>query len=58
MRSIAQIATLVLFLTLLGGVPTAPAAPPDGTLAIGVHVTLVSRWLDPVSYTHLTLPTN
>src|SRR6185312_15846066 len=47
MRSIAQIATLVLLLTLLGGVPTAPAAPPDGTLAIGVHVTLVSRWLDP-----------
>src|SRR6185503_12990751 len=47
MRSIAQIATLVLLLTLLSGVPTAPAAPPDGTLAIGVHVTLVSRWLDP-----------
>src|SRR5258706_12851457 len=47
MRSIAQIATFALLLTLLGGVLTAPAAPPDGTLAIGVHVTLVSRWLDP-----------
>jgi peptide/nickel transport system substrate-binding protein len=30
----------------LGG-RAALAAPPDGTLAIGVHVTLVSRWLDP-----------
>jgi len=39
----------ILFLilaTLAGGLP-AGAAPPDGTLAIGVHVTLVSRWLDP-----------
>src|SRR4030095_4760141 len=32
---------------LLGGAVTAYAAPSDGTLAIGVHVTLVSRWLDP-----------
>ena len=40
---------LILFLvfTLLAGAPATPAAPPDGTLAIGVHVTLVSRWLDP-----------
>ena len=30
----------------LGG-RAALAAPPDGTVAIGVHVTLVSRWLDP-----------
>jgi peptide/nickel transport system substrate-binding protein len=34
-------------LTILGGLAPAAAAPPDGTLAIGVHVTLVSRWLDP-----------
>src|SRR5215813_11794316 len=41
--------TIVIFLVvaLLGGAVTAYAAPPDGTLAIGVHVTLVSRWLDP-----------
>ena len=38
---------VLLVLTLLAGAPAIPAAPPDGTLAIGVHVTLVSRWLDP-----------
>ena len=25
----------------------AGAVPPDGTMALGLHVTLVSRWLDP-----------
>jgi peptide/nickel transport system substrate-binding protein len=34
-------------LLLAGGVTPVPAAPPDGTMAIGVHVTLVNRWLDP-----------
>src|SRR5439155_17598472 len=29
------------------GLSPAIAVPPDGTMAIGVHVTLVSRWLDP-----------
>src|SRR4029453_17922121 len=38
---------ILLVVALLGGAATAFAAPPDGTLAIGVHVTLVSRWLDP-----------
>jgi len=38
---------ILLVVALLGGAVTAYAAPPDGTLAIGVHVTLVSRWLDP-----------
>jgi peptide/nickel transport system substrate-binding protein len=38
---------LALLLTLLAGAPATQAAPPDGTLVIGVHVTLVSRWLDP-----------
>jgi len=47
MRSIASLLTLFLVLTALGGLAPAAAAPPDGTLAIGVHVTLVSRWLDP-----------
>jgi peptide/nickel transport system substrate-binding protein len=43
----ARLLVLFLALTLLAGAPAAEAAPPDGTLAIGVHVTLVSRWLDP-----------
>jgi peptide/nickel transport system substrate-binding protein len=43
---LTRVLTLTLLLTLLGA-PATPAAPPDGTLAIGVHVTLVSRWLDP-----------
>ena len=34
-------------LLLLGAVPQIAAAPPPGTMIIGVHVTLVSRWLDP-----------
>jgi hypothetical protein len=33
----ARIPVLVLMLALLGGVSPASAAPPDGTLAIGVH---------------------
>jgi peptide/nickel transport system substrate-binding protein len=47
MRPTAQILILFLLLSMLGGLCPALAAPPDGTLAIGVHVTLVSRWLDP-----------
>ena len=48
LRSVlTRVLPLALLLTLLGGAPTTMAAPPDGTLAIGVHVTLVSRWLDP-----------
>src|SRR5262245_27224092 len=38
--------TLFVALTLLAGVAPAAAAT-EGTLAIGRHVTLVSRWLDP-----------
>lgn len=38
------LALLLLVLTVL--VPPAAAAP-EGTLTIGLHVTLVSRWLDP-----------
>ncbi len=48
LRSIPTLVlTFTLLLTLLGGAPATQAAPPDGTLVIGVHVTLVSRWLDP-----------
>jgi peptide/nickel transport system substrate-binding protein len=45
MRALGAILTLVLVVSL-APVP-AVAVPPDGTMAIGVHVTLVSRWLDP-----------
>jgi peptide/nickel transport system substrate-binding protein len=47
MPTTARLLILALVLTLLAGAPATEAAPPDGTLAIGVHVTLVSRWLDP-----------
>ena len=48
MPTTARLLILVLLgLTLLAGAPATQAAPPDGTLVIGVHVTLVSRWLDP-----------
>ena len=36
----------LLALTALGTTATAPDAQ-EGTLTIGVHVTLVNRWLDP-----------
>jgi peptide/nickel transport system substrate-binding protein len=42
-----RITVLVLVLAMLATGWPAAAAPPDGTLAIGVHVTLVSRWLEP-----------
>jgi peptide/nickel transport system substrate-binding protein len=38
------------------GLSPAIAAPPDGTMAIGVHVTLVSRWLDPAETEALITP--
>ncbi|HSE03126.1 MAG TPA: ABC transporter substrate-binding protein, partial [Methylomirabilota bacterium] len=47
MPTTARLLILFLVLTLLVGAPPTQAAPPDGTLVIGVHVTLVSRWLDP-----------
>src|SRR5438552_15747193 len=45
MRVLGVILTLVLVVVLAPGL--AVAVPPDGTMAIGVLVTLVSRWLDP-----------
>ena len=44
-RSLGMAALLVLL--VLASLTPAFAAPPDGTMVIGVHVTLVSRWLDP-----------
>jgi len=47
-RSVRQ-AVVVLLLVLVAGAMTTPAlaAPEAGTMVIGLHVTLVSRWLDP-----------
>src|SRR5688572_16035042 len=47
---------LVLALSILAPVVVVSAAPPDGTLAIGVHVTLVNRWLDPAETEALITP--
>ena len=47
MRVTVKLLLLILLLAMSGAVSPAPAAPPYGTLAIGVHVTLVARWLDP-----------
>jgi peptide/nickel transport system substrate-binding protein len=41
------LAILLLVLATLLGPGSAGAVPPDGTMALGLHVTLVSRWLDP-----------
>jgi peptide/nickel transport system substrate-binding protein len=38
---------MLAVLLVLPGVSPAPAAPPADTLALGLHVTLVNRWLDP-----------
>ena len=45
----------VLALSMLGTMATAPAAQ-EGTLTIGVHVTLVNRWLDPSEAEGLITP--
>ena len=46
---------VVAILTMLSGARPALAAP-EGTLTIGVHVTLVSRWLDPAETEALITP--
>lgn len=46
MRRRSRLAALAVALLLVAVVPPALAAP-EGTLTIGLHVTLVSRWLDP-----------
>src|SRR5216684_4346951 len=45
MRVLGAILALVLVVVLAPGLTA--AVSPDGTMAIGVHVTLVSRWLEP-----------
>jgi peptide/nickel transport system substrate-binding protein len=49
------LAAIVLSMVALSS-PPARAVPPEGTLAIGVHVTLVSRWLDPADAEGLITP--
>ena len=51
-----RITILFLILAMLAGGVPAVAAPPDGTLTIGVHVTLVNRWLDPAETEGLITP--
>ena len=46
MRARSLVVAAVVALGILAGASRAPAAP-DGIMTIGVHVTLVSRWLDP-----------
>ncbi|HZF06737.1 MAG TPA: ABC transporter substrate-binding protein, partial [Patescibacteria group bacterium] len=46
----------LVVLALLAAVAPAWAAPQDGTLVIGVHVTLVNRWLDPAETEGLITP--
>jgi len=54
---IAAVLIVGLVCGIIGaGLSPALAAPPDGTMAIGVHVTLVSRWLDPAETEALITP--
>jgi peptide/nickel transport system substrate-binding protein len=46
-RSVPLVVVLVLVALLLMPVTGALAAPPPDTMVIGLHVTLVNRWLDP-----------
>jgi peptide/nickel transport system substrate-binding protein len=54
MRGRGLVLGLVLVAVLFANAPA--VAAPDGTLTIGVHVTLVSRWLDPVETEALITP--
>jgi peptide/nickel transport system substrate-binding protein len=55
-RSVRAVLPLVLAVLLLVPATLALAAPPDGTLVQGLHVTLVSRWLDPAETEGLITP--
>jgi peptide/nickel transport system substrate-binding protein len=56
MRPLARVASLLLALALLVGVPRGVAAAPEGTLTWGVHITLASRWLDPAETEGIITP--
>src|SRR5436190_12728151 len=54
---IAAVLLVGLVCGIIGtGLSPAIAVPPDGTMAIGLHVTLVSRWLDPAETEALITP--
>ena len=55
MRVRRSLAAVVLVLAALCGVSPALAAP-EGTMTLGLHVTLVSRWLDPAETEGLITP--
>src|SRR5262245_24157518 len=54
-RSPFVLCLLTVLILLVSAVAPAPAAQ-DGTLTIGVHVTLVNRWLDPAETEGLITP--
>jgi peptide/nickel transport system substrate-binding protein len=55
MRASRPLPIAALVLVLLSSAGPAPAAD-DGTMTIGLHVTLVSRWLDPAETEALITP--
>ena len=55
-RSSFLFLTLLVLAAMAATVAPALAASPDGTLTIGVHVTLVNRWLDPAETESLITP--
>jgi peptide/nickel transport system substrate-binding protein len=48
LRTIAALATLLSVAALLAPAVAPAAAEPSGTITIGAHVTLATRWLDPM----------
>jgi peptide/nickel transport system substrate-binding protein len=56
-RSIIRLGIIVMTcLVLLGTSWPAAAAPPEGTVTWGVHITLASRWLDPAETEGIITP--
>src|SRR5687768_17987779 len=56
MRGRSRLSALALLLLVLLSVPSPALAAPEGTLTIGLHVTLVSRWLDPAETEGIITP--
>src|SRR5512141_3020159 len=50
-----RLVVVLVVLAVLAGASPAPAAT-EGTMTVGVHVTLVSRWLDPADTEGLITP--
>ena len=50
-----RLVVVLLLFAILAGASSAPAAP-EGTMTWGLHVTLVSRWLDPADTEGLITP--